>query len=93
MSCFGKKALARRLERQRSLFVGARPEKRDLAHKELAFYAEHLQLYSEKVLQDINKLKSSSRFEEYMALHEEHWATQLVEQEQPQELDMVSVDP
>jgi hypothetical protein len=80
------------MERQRSLFVGAHPKKRDLAHKELEFYAEHLQLYSEKVLQDIKNLKSNSRFKEYSALHEKYWATHLVEKEQPQQLDMVSVD-
>ena len=92
LNCFGNKALARRMERQCSLFVGAHPKKRDLAHKELEFYAEHLQLYSEKVLQDIKNLKSNSRFKEYSALHEKYWATHLVEKEQPQQLDMVSVD-
>ena len=77
--CFDREPLNRRLESQRKIFEKAAPKKREIAVQEMTFYAEHLHLYSRKVLEDIQKLRTTSRFEQYIEDHETYWATQSTE--------------
>ena len=78
--CFGTEALNRRLHQQQSIFSSAHPMKRHLACTELAFYAAHLQLYSERVLQDIATLTSRAKFQQYIVVHEDYWTPHMVEE-------------
>ena len=57
---------------------------REIACTELEFNVEHLHLYSKKVLQDIDKLKSSTTFSEYIQAHESYWNSKSVDELQPQ---------
>ena len=93
LGCFSKESLNRRLNKQQSIFSRAHPTKREIACTELEFNAEHLHLYSKKVLQDIDKLKSSTKFDEYIQAHESYWNSKSIDGLQPQAEQAVDVVP
>jgi len=93
--CYAEEPIKMRLSRQQKVFDSADPRKREIACKELAYYAEHLQIYSEKVLGDIEKMKSNPRFAAYVQAHDDYWTNRRTADTYHKEedsLEIVNVD-